>query len=97
MGSTASKPVIHEKFARKVTFLILLIGLTPLIIVTGVAMDQYRDAYQAMAYSYLEESVQKHARLTDLFLEERLRDISYFCPGIQLRAIERQRLSAKTS
>ena len=78
MGSTASKHVIHEKFARKVTVLILLIGLTPLIIVTSVAMDQYRDAYQVMAYSYLEESVQKHARLTDLFLEERLRDISYF-------------------
>lgn len=77
MGNPTSKPTINEKFARKVTIVILLIGLTPLVIVTGVAMDLYRDVYQAMAYSYLEERVQKHARMIDLFLEERLRDIRY--------------------
>jgi two-component system NtrC family sensor kinase len=78
MGSPASQPAIHEKFARKVTIVILLVGLAPLVVVTGVTMDRYRDAYQAMAYSYLEANVQKHARLTDFFLEERLQDISYY-------------------
>jgi two-component system, NtrC family, sensor kinase len=91
MGEHLSKPFMNKKFSQKISFVIMLIGLTPLVIVTSVAMDQYRHAYQAKVYSHLDELVQKHGRLIDLFLEERLRDISYLaqtsnCEQLQNKA-----------
>jgi two-component system NtrC family sensor kinase len=68
----------------------LLIALTPLLIVTGVVMDQYRDAYEAKTYAHLTERVQKHARLIDIFLQERLGDIRFLAQAFDGEALTRK-------
>ena len=65
-----------EGLSTKVTILIAIVALLPLMFVTGMVVSRYKQAYQARTRLHLEVLVQKHARMVDTFLAERLQTIA---------------------
>ncbi len=76
MGDSGQKSKSLEKLSRRMSSLIMVVALVPLMIVTGIVVERYNTAYRAKTRAHLEELVQKHARMVDAFLLERLRTIS---------------------
>ena len=77
MNDSEKKLNGFESFSKKITALIMLVAITPVMFVTGIVVERYNRSYQAKTISHLEALVQKNARMVDSFLQERLNNISF--------------------
>jgi two-component system NtrC family sensor kinase len=55
---------------RKIILLVLIVSFTPLILISGTILYQFRVSYQEKVRAHLEEVVKKHAQTIDTFLDD---------------------------
>jgi two-component system NtrC family sensor kinase len=65
----------YKSLTRNMVVLVMLISLTPMLLTTGLILDQFRISYHEKAFEHLKEVVSKHKQIIDTFLKEKLADI----------------------
>ncbi len=67
----------YQSLTRWMVLTIILVSITPMILVSGFILNEFRIAYQAKIYDHLGELVLKKKQNIDSFLWEKLSDIRY--------------------
>lgn len=67
----------YISLTRKMALLVMLISLAPMIIVTGIILNQFSSSHHEKIYAHLAELVLKHKQNIDGFLEERIHNIRF--------------------
>ncbi len=67
--------VYYRNRIRNMAVTIILVSITPLLLVTGLILYEFRHAYREKVEAHLIELVQKHKQNIDSFLTQRLGDI----------------------
>jgi two-component system NtrC family sensor kinase len=67
----------YKSLTRNMVVLVMLISLTPMLLATGLILDQFRISYHEKAFEHLREVVSKHKQNIDAFLKEKLADIRF--------------------
>jgi two-component system NtrC family sensor kinase len=61
----------HQRLARRMFTLIILVSFLPLILVTGLVIERFQSVYKTAVHEDLEALVGKHASVIDDFLKEK--------------------------
>ncbi len=72
---TVAAQSVTATLTKKISSLIILVSLAPLIIVGGVFAHLYHTAYRDKTIAHLEELVSKHREIVNVHLRERLASI----------------------
>lgn len=64
-------------FTRNMVLVVILVSFTPMLLASGIILDQYYTSYREKLYDHLNELVHKHTQNIDSFLNERLNDIQF--------------------
>lgn len=67
----------YRSLARKMTTLVLVVSVTPLLLVSGVILYEFQTSYKEKVYAHLGELVEKHRQNIATFLDEKLNDVRY--------------------
>ena len=67
----------HFSFTKNMALVVILVSFTPMLLVSGIILDQYYNSYEEKLYAHLNELVHKHTQNIDGFLNERLNDIQF--------------------
>lgn len=67
----------YRSLARKMITLVLVVSLTPMLLVSGVILYEFRTSYKEKVHAHLRELVEKHRQNIDTFLNEKLSDVRY--------------------
>ena len=65
----------YHSLTRNMLLTVIIVSFTPMILVSGIILYQFRTSYHEKTYAHLEELVQKHKQNIDSFLKERLGNI----------------------
>ena len=75
-----SRPIdtpFYESFSRRMVLILILVSFTPMVLVSGIILDDFRISYREKIYAHLAELVLKHKQNIDAFLEEKMGDIRF--------------------
>jgi two-component system NtrC family sensor kinase len=67
----------HQKLARRMFTIIILVSFMPLILVTGIVIERFQSAYKTAVHEHLRLLVDKHAGVIDDFLKEKRNTIRF--------------------
>ena len=67
--------------------LVMLISLAPMVIVTGIILDQFSASHHEKIYAHLGELVLKHKQNIDRFLDEKIHNIRFLADTMQFDRI----------
>lgn len=67
----------YRSLARKMTTLVLVVSVTPLLLVSGVILYEFQTSYKEKVYAHLGEVVEKHRQNIATFLDEKLNEVRY--------------------
>ena len=67
----------YKSFMPNIVFVVVLLSFIPMIVVSGLVLDQFSISHHDKLYAHLEEVVQKHTLEIDSFLNERLNNIQF--------------------
>jgi two-component system, NtrC family, sensor kinase len=67
----------YRSLARKMTTLVLVVSVTPLLLVSGVILYEFQTSYKEKVYAHLGELVEKHRQNIETFLNEKLNDVRF--------------------
>ena len=67
----------YRSLARKMTTLVLVVSVTPLLLVSGVILYEFQTSYKEKVYAHLGELVEKHRQNIATFLNEKLNEVRY--------------------
>jgi two-component system NtrC family sensor kinase len=76
-NKTRSHKTNHQKLARRMFTIIILVSFMPLILVTGIVIERFQSAYKTAVHEYLRLLVDKHAGVIDDFLKEKRNTIRF--------------------
>jgi two-component system, NtrC family, sensor kinase len=86
-----SNPILRNPYYRSLTrnmvLLVMVISLAPMVIVTGIILNQFSASYHEKAFAHLEELVLKHKHHIDGFLEERVQNIRFLADTVDFSRI----------
>jgi len=66
-----------KSFMPNIVFVVILLSFTPMMVVSGLVLDQFSISYHDKLYAHLQEVVHKHTIEIDSFLNERLNNIQF--------------------
>ena len=67
----------YQSLTRKLIFTVIIVSFAPMILVSGVIFQQYRESYKEKVYAHLGVLIKKHQRKIDSFLNEKMNDIRF--------------------
>ncbi|MDM8541268.1 ATP-binding protein [Desulfococcaceae bacterium HSG9] len=73
---TSHKPY-HRSFTKNMVLLVTIISLTPMLLVSGIILNQFHTSFHEKVYAHLNELVHKHTQNIDSFLNESLNNIQF--------------------
>ncbi len=73
---TSHKPY-HRSFTKNMVLLVTIVSLTPMLLVSGIILNQFRTSFHEKVYAHLNELVHKHTQNIDSFLNQRLDNIQF--------------------
>lgn len=79
----------YRSLTRNMVLLVMVISLAPMIIVTGIILNQFSASYHEKVYAHLEELVLKHKHNIDSFLKERVQNIRFLAETIDFSRVVR--------
>lgn len=77
----------YRSLTRNMVLLVMAISLAPMIIVTGIILNQFSASYHEKVHAHLEELVLKHKHNIDGFLEERIHNIRFLADSMNFDRI----------
>lgn len=82
----------YRSLTRNMVLLVMVISLTPMLLVTGIILNQFSASHHEKVYAHLEELVLKHKQNIDSFLEEKLQNIRFLADTIDFDLCGQQNL-----
>ena len=70
--------------------IVILVSFTPMLLASGMILDQYYNSYEEKLYDHLNELVHKHTQNIDSFLNERLSDIQFLSDTCALESLSNE-------
>jgi two-component system NtrC family sensor kinase len=67
----------YRSLTRNMVLLVMIISLAPMVIVTGIILNQFSTSHHEKVFAHLGELVLKHKQNIDGFLDERIHNISF--------------------
>ncbi len=67
----------YQSLTRKLIFTVIVVSFAPMILVSGVIFNQFRESYKEKVYAHLGVLVKKHKNNIDTFLNEKMNDIRF--------------------
>ena len=67
----------YHSLTRNMLLIVIIVSFTPMILVGGIILYQFKTSYQEKIHAHLKELVQKHKQNIDSFLQEKLGDIKF--------------------
>ena len=67
----------YQSLTRKLILTVIIVSFAPMILVSGVIFDQFRESYKEKVYAHLGMLIKKHQRTIDSFLNEKMNDIRF--------------------
>jgi two-component system, NtrC family, sensor kinase len=71
----------YRSLIRNIVILVIVVSLTPMFLVSGIILYQFRDSYSAKIHDHLGELVLNHKQNIDTFLQEKLKHIRFLAKG----------------
>ena len=75
-NSDSHKPY-YRSFTKNMVLLVTIISFTPMLLVSGIILNQFHTSFHEKVYAHLNELVHKHTQNIDSFLNERLNNIKF--------------------
>jgi len=66
-----------KRFTRNMVLIVIIISFIPMLLVSGMVLDQFSISHSEKLYAHLKEVVDKHTLDIDSFLNERLNNIQF--------------------
>ncbi len=79
-ASMESRPIdtpFYQSFSRRMVLILILVSFTPMVLVSGIILDEFRISYREKIHAHLAELVLKHKQNIDAFLDEKMGDIRF--------------------
>jgi two-component system, NtrC family, sensor kinase len=67
----------YRSLARNMVLIIIIVSFTPMILVSGIILYQFRNSYNEKVHAHLETLVKKHKQNIDTFLTEKMGAIRF--------------------
>jgi len=67
----------YRSFTKNMVLLVTIISFTPMLLVSGIILNQFHTSFHEKVYAHLNELVHKHTQNIDSFLNERLNNIKF--------------------
>ena len=77
----------YRSLTRNMVLLVMIISLSPMIMVTGIILNQFSVSYHEKLYAHLGELVLKHKQQIDGFLQERVQNIRFLADTVDFDQI----------
>ena len=78
MVEDRQKPTQYDRsFVINTVLIVAVVSFLPLLVVSGIILDQFGVSYNEKLYAHLEEMVHKHTQDIDGFLNERLHTLQF--------------------
>ncbi len=71
------KDPYYRLLRRTIQFIVIVVSITPMVLVSGILLYQFRVSYREKIHAHLAELVQNHTQNIDSFLKERLNDLRF--------------------
>ena len=72
-----SNGLYYRSLIRNIVILVIVVSLTPMFLVSGIILYQFRDSYSEKIHAHLGELVLNHKQNIDTFLQEKLKHIRF--------------------
>ena len=72
-----SNGLYYRALIRNIVILVIVVSLTPMFLVSGIILYQFRDSYSEKIHAHLGELVLNHKQNIDTFLKEKLKHIRF--------------------
>ena len=69
--------LLGRSFMPNIVLIVALVSFTPMLLVSGMVLDQFSISHSEKLYAHLKEVVNKHTIDIDTFLNERLNNIRF--------------------
>lgn len=83
-------PVSYTVLARRISLLVILVSLAPLLLISLLAAYQFHTAYKDKVLAHIEEIVAKHSQHINGFLNEKLAEIEILGETLNLQQLSDQ-------
>lgn len=80
-------PVSYTLLARRISMLVILVSLAPLLLLSLLAAYQFHTAYKEKVLAHIEEIVAKHRQHINGFLQEKLAEIEVLAGTLTLEQL----------
>lgn len=77
----------YRSLIRNMVLLVMVISLAPMVIVTGIILNQFSTSHHGKVYAHLGELVLKHKQNIDRFLAERIHNIRFLADTMEFDQI----------
>ncbi|MDF1590316.1 MAG: ATP-binding protein [Desulfobacterales bacterium] len=74
----------YHSLTRKLILIVIIVSLTPMILVIGIILEQFRSSHHEKVRAHLKELVLKHKQHIDGFLNEKLSDLRFTSKSFSL-------------
>jgi two-component system NtrC family sensor kinase len=82
----------YRSLTRNMVLLVMVISFTPMLLVTGIILNQFSRSHHEKIHAHLGELVLKHKQNIDSFLLEKVQNIRFLADTIDFDQCGRQRL-----
>jgi len=82
----------YRALTRNMVLLVMVISFTPMLLVTGIILNQFSASHHEKIHAHLEELVLKHKQNIDSFLSEKLQNIRFLADTIDFDNCGRQNM-----
>ncbi|MFO7714861.1 ATP-binding protein [Desulfosarcina sp.] len=82
--NTARLSPYYRSLTRNMVLLVMVISLTPMVLVTGIILNQFSASHHEKIHAHLGELVLKHKQNIDGFLSEKLHNIRFLADTIDV-------------
>ena len=79
----ASKKLYSRTFTRNMVLVVIVVSFVPMLLVSGMILNQYKLSYNEKLYAHLKEVVYRHTQDIDTFLNERLNNLQFLLDSCQ--------------
>ncbi|MCP4689649.1 MAG: two-component sensor histidine kinase, partial [Desulfobacterales bacterium] len=67
----------YRSFTRNMVLIVAIVSFAPMLLVSGIILEQFHVSHHEKVYAHRNEMVHKHAQNIDGFLNERLKNIQF--------------------
>ncbi|MCB2145821.1 MAG: GHKL domain-containing protein [Deltaproteobacteria bacterium] len=85
----------YRSLTRNMVLLVMVISFTPMVLVTGIILDQFSSSHHEKVFAHLGELVLKHKQNIDSFLDEKVQNIRFLADSIDFDRISQPGIIAE--